>query len=174
VFRRPSLPLKEVSIFTDGACRGNPGPGGYGVVLVAGFHRRELSGGFERTTNNRMELLAAIAGLEELKQPCRVTLTSDSEYLVNAMTKGWLPKWKGLGWMRNPGKRLRNEDLWKRLDTAAARHEVQWKWVRGHTGHDENERCDLLAVQAAEKPGREVDGGYLRQESLDAGEAELF
>ncbi|MFP6865308.1 MAG: ribonuclease HI [Roseibacillus sp.] len=166
--------MKEVEIFTDGACRGNPGPGGYGVILRIGTHRRELSAGFEKTTNNRMELLGAIAGLEQLKQPCRVVLASDSTYLVNAMTKGWLRKWKGFGWMRGPGRRLRNEDLWKRLDAAQANHEVIWKWVKGHAGHDENERCDDLAVQGAEGSGRVVDEGYLREEALDAGEAELF
>ena len=171
---RPCARLKEVAIYTDGACRGNPGPGGYGVILSTGKHRKELSGGFERTTNNRMELLAAIAGLEQLRQPCQVTLASDSKYLINAMTRGWLRKWKGLGWMRGPGKRLRNEDLWKRLDEAAARHEVTWKWVRGHTGHAENERCDELAVAAAEGERRTVDEGYLREAALDAGETELF
>lgn len=166
--------MKEVEIFTDGACKGNPGPGGYGVILRAGKHRKELSGGFEKTTNNRMELLAAIAGLEQLKQPCRVTVVSDSKYLVNAMTKGWLRKWKGIGWRRGPGKRLRNEDLWKRLDEAQAKHEVTWKWVKGHAGHAENERCDELAVQGAEGRTREVDEGYLREEAFDAGESELL
>ena len=168
--------MKDVSIYTDGACRGNPGPGGYGVILKSGAHRKELSGGFEKTTNNRMELFAAIAGLEQLKKPCRVTLSSDSKYLVNAMTKGWLRKWKGLGWMRGPGAgmRLRNEDLWKRLDQAAARHEVTWKWVRGHAGHAGNERCDVLAVEAAEGKGRSVDEGYLREEAFNAGETELL
>ena len=132
------MPLKEVEIFSDGACRGNPGPGGYGVVLKFGAHRGELSRGFARTTNNRMELLGAIAGLEELKHSCRVTLCSDSSYLVNAMTRGWLKKWKALGWRRGPGQRLRNEDLWKRLDAACEGHEVNWQWVKGHAGHAEN------------------------------------
>lgn len=173
-FCRPSARLKEVSICTDGACRGNPGPGGYGVILKSGAHYKELSAGFDKTTNNRMELRAAIAGLEQLKNPCRVTLFSDSKYLINAMTKGWLRKWKGLGWMRGPGKRLRNEDLWKRVHEAAARHHVTWKWVRGHAGHAENERCDELAVNAAEGKGRAVDEGYLREEALNAGEENLF
>jgi ribonuclease HI len=166
--------LKEVAIYTDGACRGNPGPGGYGTILAAGRHRKELSGGFERTTNNRMELLAAIAGLEALKHASRVTLTSDSKYLVDAMTKGWLAGWKAKGWMRGKGQRLRNEDLWKRLDVAQSRHEVSWKWVRGHDGHAENERCDELAVIAADGSGRQIDAGYLHEAALDEGEAELL
>ena len=136
------------------------------MVLTSGSHRRELSGGFARTTNNRMELLAAIAGLEELKQPCRVTVSSDSRYLVNAMTRGWLQKWKGLGWMRGPGQRLRNEDLWKRLDAACGQHELHWQWVKGHAGHVENERCDFLAVAAAEGDDLPSDGGYLEQAHL--------
>jgi ribonuclease HI len=166
--------LKEVEIFTDGACRGNPGPGGYGVVLKSGTHRRELSGGFARTTNNRMELLAAIAGLEELKQPCRVMVSSDSRYLVNAMTRGWLQKWKGLGWRRGPGQRLRNEDLWKRLDVVCGQHELHWQWVKGHAGHVENERCDFLAVAAAEGDDLPSDEGYLEQEQLAGEEPGLF
>ncbi|NIP94992.1 MAG: ribonuclease HI [Akkermansiaceae bacterium] len=166
--------MKEVWIFTDGACRGNPGPGGYGVLLVAGVHRKELSGGFDKTTNNRMELMAAISGLEQLRKPCRVILISDSRYLVNAMTRDWVGKWKRLGWRRGPRKRLRNEDLWKRLDAARENHEVEWRWIRGHAGHSENERCDFLAVQAAGGPGRIVDAGYLREEALDGGDAELI
>lgn len=161
-------------MFTDGACRGNPGPGGYAVILRFGSHRKELNGGFLKTTNNRMELFAAIAGLEQLKQRCRVTISSDSKYLVNAMTKGWLRKWKGLGWVRGPGKRLRNEDLWKRLDAARDSHDVTWLWVKGHAGHAENERCDELAVAGAEESHRPVDEGYVREEALDAGEAELL
>lgn len=121
-----------------------------------------------------MELLAAIAGLEQLKHACRVTVSSDSKYLVNAMTKGWLRKWKALGWRRGPGKRLRNEDLWKRLDLAREQHEVCWVWVKGHAGHDENERCDALAVARAQSAERFVDAGYLQEEALDAGEAGLL
>ncbi len=166
--------LKEVEIFTDGACRGNPGPGGYGVVLTSGDHRRELSAGFACTTNNRMELLAAIAGLEGLKEPCRVHLCSDSKYLINAMTCGWLRKWKELGWRRGPGQRLRNVDLWKRLDAACGPHELHWHWVKGHAGHVENERCDFLAVAAAEGDDLPSDGGYLEQEQLAGEEPGLF
>lgn len=170
----PCRRLKKVSIFTDGACRGNPGPGGYGVILIWGAHRRELQAGFERTTNNRMELLAAIAGLDELKQACRVTLTSDSRYLVDAMTKGWLRGWKHRGWRRGPGKRLRNEDLWRQLDFVQSRHEVSWTWLRGHAGHPENERCDQLAVQAAVGDRLLVDEGYLREEALSSVEEGLL
>ena len=168
------MTLKEVEIFTDGACRGNPGPGGYGVVLTSGEHRRELSAGFARTTNNRMELLAAIAGLEGLKEPCRVCLCSDSKYLINAMTRGWLRKWKGLGWRRGPGQRLRNEDLWKRLDTACREHEMHWQWVKGHSGHSENECCDALAVEAAEGSDLPPDEGYLNEEQLAGDPPGLF
>ncbi|MFP6884399.1 MAG: ribonuclease HI [Roseibacillus sp.] len=168
------MPLKEVEIFSDGACRGNPGPGGYGVVLKFGAHRGELSRGFARTTNNRMELLGAIAGLEELKHSCLVTLCSDSRYLVNAMTRGWLKKWKALGWRRGPGQRLRNEDLWKRLDAACEGHEVNWQWVKGHAGHAENERCDVLAVQATEQSELPADEGYLDEEQLSGEDPGLF
>ena len=144
------------------------------MVLTSGSHRRELSGGFARTTNNRMELLAAITGLEGLKQPCRVLLSSDSKYLINAMTRGWLRKWKGLGWRRGPGQRLRNEDLWKRLDAACGGHELQWQRVKGHAGHVENERCDFLAVAAAEGDDLPSDEGYLEQERLAGEEPGLF
>ena len=112
----------EVSIYTDGACRGNPGPGGFGVILVSGKRHKEFSGGYVKTTNNRMELMAAICGLEALRTPCTVTLWSDSKYLVDALTKGWLRGWRAKGWTRGPGKRLKNEDLWKRLHQAQAVH----------------------------------------------------
>ena len=163
-----------MEIFTDGACRGNPGPGGYGVVLTSGSRRREMSGGFSRTTNNRMELLAAIAGLEGLKRPCRVRLSSDSKYLIDAMTRGWLKKWKRLGWRRGPGLRLRNEDLWKRLDAACENHDLDWQWVKGHAGHIENERCDSLAVAAAEGFELPADEGYLNEEKFPGDAPDLF
>ena len=172
--RRTSKTLKEVEIFTDGSCRGNPGPGGYGVILRSGSNCKELSGGFSRTTNNRMELFAAIAGLEALRGPCRVKLFSDSKYLVHALTRGWLRRWKDLGWCRGRGQRLRNEDLWKRLDMARQPHEVAWRWVKGHAGHADNERCDQLAVQAAEGSGQVEDEGYLHEEWLSEGGRELF
>jgi len=148
-------------LYTDGACSNNPGPGGYGVVLVYDSNRRELSGGFQRTTNNRMEIFAAIAGLEALKEPCRVTLTSDSQYLVNGIQKGWALKWKANGWMRNKKEKAINPDLWERLLRLCDIHDVHFEWVRGHAGHPENERCDELATAAARGPDKAVDSGYL-------------
>jgi len=139
---------KEVMIYTDGACSGNPGPGGYGVVLVYNGHRKELSGGFKNTTNNRMEIMAAIKGLEALKTPCKVVLTSDSKYLIDAIEKGWVNKWKANGWMRNKTDKALNVDLWKRLLELMEIHDVEFKWIKGHAGHPENERCDQLAVAA--------------------------
>jgi ribonuclease HI len=136
-----------VEIFTDGACSGNPGPGGWGVVLRSGDYERELSGGEPATTNNRMELLAAISGLEALKRPCRVKLYTDSQYLRDGITQ-WLPAWKRRGWRTADKKPVKNLDLWQHLEAAASRHEVEWHWVRGHAGHPENERADALARAA--------------------------
>ena len=153
---------KQVEIFTDGACRRNPGPGGYGVVLLHESRRRELSGGFRLTTNNRMEILAAIVGLEALKEPCRVRLYSDSQYLVNAIEKGWAARWRANGWMRNQREPAVNPDLWERLLELCRVHQVQFLWVRGHAGHPENERCDRLATAAADGPDPAVDEGYER------------
>lgn len=138
--------MKEVEIYTDGACRGNPGRGGWGAILVYGKHERELSGGEPNTTNNRMELTAAIAGLEALKEPCRVTLYSDSKYLVDAYLLGWIETWKKAGWRRG----LKNPDLWQRLYALTETHEVSFVWVKGHNGHDYNERCDALATAFAD------------------------
>lgn len=151
---------KSVIIYTDGACLGNPGPGGYGVVLIYGRHRKELSGGFRLTTNNRMELSAAIAGLKVLKSPCIVTLHTDSQYLVNAMTRGWALKWRGQGWMRTKKDRAQNPDLWEQMLTLCSRHDVTFKWVRGHAGDAENERCDTLAASAARRDDLPPDEGY--------------
>ncbi len=136
--------MDEVEIFTDGACRGNPGPGGWGALLRYGRHERELYGGERETTNNRMELMAAIRALESLKRPCRVRLTTDSTYVKKGITE-WLPNWKKRGWKTAARKPVKNVDLWKRLDEAVQRHDVRWHWVRGHTGHPENERADQLA-----------------------------
>lgn len=148
--------MKEVTIFTDGACRGNPGPGGYGVILQytredGQMFRKELSAGFRLTTNNRMEILAAVAGLSALKTPCRITLYSDSQYLVNAMNQGWVKKWQSNGWYRDAKKKekAKNEDLWKALTAAAKPHEVTFRWVKGHAENPDNNRCDELAVAAA-------------------------
>jgi ribonuclease HI len=150
---------KRVQIFSDGSCLGNPGPGGYGVVLVYGGHRKELSRGFRLTTNNRMELLAAIVGLQSLKQPCHVTLTSDSQYVRQGITQ-WIKGWKKNGWRTSSKSPVKNADLWRQLDEAAQRHEVEWKWVKGHAGHPENERCDILARTAAESRPSHTDEAY--------------
>ena len=134
----------KVELFTDGACSGNPGPGGWGAILRWNGHERELAGGEAETTNNRMEMLAAIHGLEALKRPSEVVLTTDSQYVMKGITE-WLPGWKQRGWKTAAKKPVKNQDLWQRLDTALQRHRVEWKWVRGHSGHDENERVDALA-----------------------------
>jgi ribonuclease HI len=152
--------MKQVNLYTDGACSHNPGPGGYGVVLMYDAHRKELSGGFRRTTNNRMEILAAIVGLESLKEPCQVTLYSDSQYLVDSITKGWAIRWQAKGWMRNSKDKAINPDLWERLLKLCKIHKVQFQWVRGHAGHKENERCDELATAAVKGSGLAVDEVY--------------
>ena len=144
----------KVKIYTDGSARGNPGPGGYGTVLLytapsGKEHRRELSGGYENTTNNRMELMAAIAGLEALIRPCHVDLYSDSQYLVKAFNEHWIDNWKKKHWKKNGKEMVKNVDLWKRLLAAMEPHEVVYHWVKGHAGHPENEMCDTLAVEAA-------------------------
>jgi ribonuclease HI len=139
--------MKKVTIYTDGACRGNPGPGGYGVILTYGSARRELSGGEPTTTNNRMELRAAIEGLRALREPCEVTLYSDSRYLVDAINEGWARSWQKTAWK---GGKAKNPDLWEQLLSLLDVHRVTFLWVRGHDGHEENERCDALATAAAD------------------------
>jgi ribonuclease HI len=134
----------KVVIFTDGACSGNPGPGGYGAILVSGGHRKEIKGGEKDTTNNRMELMAAIAALEALSRPCAVELHTDSQYLRLGITQ-WLAGWKKNGWRTAARQPVKNEDLWRRLEEAAQRHRIDWRWVKGHAGHDQNERADELA-----------------------------
>jgi ribonuclease HI len=151
---------KQVMIYTDGGCSPNPGAGGYGVILVYGSHRRELSGGYRRTTNNRMELLAAIRGLEALKEPCDVRLFSDSQYVVNGIQKGWARRWRSNGWRRNKTELAENCDLWEQLLTLCEKHSVQFEWIRGHNGHRENERCDKLAGDAARQNGLPCDRQY--------------
>lgn len=138
--------IKTVEIFTDGACSGNPGPGGYGVILRYGETEKELSGGAAETTNNRMELMGVIAGLSALKEPCRIILTTDSKYVVDSITKGWVYGWKKKGWIKSDKKPALNVDLWERLLPLLEKHEVEFNWVKGHAGHPENERCDRLAV----------------------------
>ncbi len=151
--------MKKVEIFTDGACSGNPGPGGYGTILKYQGHTKELSAGYKQTTNNRMELMAIIQGLEALKEPCEVTVYSDSRYIVDAINKGWLNKWAKNHWMRNKKEAAKNIDLWQRLLTQLQRHKVRFVWVKGHAGHPENERCDELAVKASQNPTL-TDQGY--------------
>ena len=141
---------KKVEIFTDGACSGNPGPGGWGTILRYGEVEKEMFGGDADTTNNRMELMAAIRGLEALSRPCDVTVYTDSTYVQKGITE-WLPGWKKRGWKTADKKPVKNDDLWKRLDIAAARHQVQWSWVKGHAGHPENERADQLARQGVQQ-----------------------
>ncbi len=143
--------MKEVYLYTDGACRGNPGRGGWGAILKYGAYEKELSGGEESTTNNRMELLGAINGLEALREPCRVILTSDSKYLVDGMTKGWAASWRAKGWKKSDGKPALNIELWDRLLSLCEKHDVEFVWVKGHDGHSENERCDILATTFADK-----------------------
>lgn len=152
--------VKQVTIYTDGGCDPNPGAGGYGVVLLYGSHRKELSGGFRLTTNNRMEIYAAIQGLEALKQPCQVQLYSDSEYLVNAIMKGWAKRWKSRGWMRNSKEKALNPDLWERLLALCEVHQVTFTWLKGHAGTAGNERCDQLAMQALRRKDLPTDEGY--------------
>ena len=138
---------KKVCIYTDGACSGNPGPGGWAAVLKFGEHRKELCGGAEDTTNNRMELTAVIEGLAALKEPCAVELTSDSKYVIDSVTKGWVYGWKKKGWVKADKKPALNVDLWERLLPLLQTHEVTFRWIKGHSGHPENERCDKLAVE---------------------------
>lgn len=147
----------SIQVYTDGAARGNPGPGGYGVVLLSGPHRKELSEGYKKTTNNRMELLAVIAGLEALKaEGCNVTIYSDSEYVVNAVTKGWV-----FGWEQKRFKDKKNPDLWIRFLKVYRKHRVSFVWVKGHAGHPLNERCDQLATAAADGFNLKEDIGYI-------------
>lgn len=149
--------MKHVKIYTDGACKGNPGPGGWSAVIVYGGAEKELSGGEAATTNNRMELIGAISGLGALKEPCEVTLYSDSKYLVDAVNLGWARTWKSRGWVKADKKPALNKDLWQRLLELLQIHKVTFIWVKGHAGHSYNERCDKLAVAEAER--------YLKKEN---------
>ena len=145
--------MTDVEIFTDGACKGNPGPGGWAALLRIGGSERELSGGEPQTTNNRMEMTAALRALEALTRPCRVTLTTDSRYVMDGLTK-WIAGWQRNGWRTADRKPVKNADLWQALIAAAAPHRIDWRWVKGHAGHDENERVDRLACAEAAKFGR--------------------
>ncbi len=159
--------MQEVKIFTDGACRGNPGPGGYGVVLEFTdskdqLHVKELSGGYLCTTNNRMELMAVLKGFEILTKPCHVQVYSDSQYIVNAFNLGWLNSWVLNGWSRGKKKEpVKNEDLWRIILDHTTKHQTEFIWVRGHDGHPQNERCDVLATQAADGEGLLKDNGFI-------------
>lgn len=157
--------MKEVKIYTDGACRGNPdGPGGYGVVLeyedkLGKLHTKELSGGYKSTTNNRMELMAVLKGLEAIKKPCKIKIYTDSQYIVNSFNKGWLNNWILNNWKRGKNKKepVKNEDLWKKILKAKELHSVEFIWVKGHDGHPQNERCDYLATNAADSSDLKID-----------------
>jgi ribonuclease HI len=142
--------MDKIDIFTDGACSGNPGPGGWGAILRSKGVEKELSGGEKDTTNNRMEMMAVIAGLEALTRPCEVTVTTDSQYVMKGMME-WLPGWKKRNWLTASKQPVKNVDLWQRMEKAATNHKLDWVWVRGHQGHAENERADQLAVAAREK-----------------------
>ena len=152
--------LMTVTLFSDGSSRGNPGPGGYGTILryvdsTGKVHEREYSEGFPDTTNNRMELMGVITGLENLKKPCRVHIVSDSRYVVDAFQKHWIDSWQQKGWKGSDKKPVKNIDLWQRLLTAAEEHELEFTWIKGHNGHPENERCDALATSAADRAAEE-------------------
>lgn len=143
--------MKKVTLYTDGACSGNPGPGGWGAILRYGDREKELSGGERETTNNRMELTAVISGLEALREPCEVEIVTDSKYVSDAVTKGWAAKWRENGWMRTKKDRALNPELWEKLLDLISRHKVTFTWVKGHAGHPENERCDSMAVAESMK-----------------------
>lgn len=151
--------LKKIEIFTDGSCLGNPGPGGYAAILRYKQNERILSEGYYRTTNNRMELLAAIVALEAVKEKCYITLYSDSQYLKNGIMS-WIFNWKKNGWKTSQKKSVKNADLWRRLDNVATVHQIDWHWVKGHAGHEENERCDVIAKEAANSPSK-TDEGFI-------------
>ena len=155
-----------MTIYTDGGCIGNPGPGGYGVVLIAGKQRQEISAGYRLTTNNRMELTAAIAGLNALSSRSKVTLYSDSRYLVDGMTKGWAAQWRARGWRKAGRGKALNADLWQNLLDLSERHEVNFIWIQGHSGNHENERCDQLSMQAARQHNLPLDPGYEPEQKI--------
>lgn len=143
--------MKEVQLFTDGACSGNPGPGGWGAILRYGKYEKEISGGAGETTNNRMELTAAIEGLSQLTEPCIVTLVTDSQYVCNGIEKGWAKSWQRNGWKKADKKPAQNADLWEKLLELCERHKVTFKWIKGHAGYAENERCDRMAVEQSRR-----------------------
>lgn len=143
--------MKTVDIYSDGACSGNPGPGGWGAILRYKKYERQMSGGEKQTTNNRMELLAIISALNALNEPCKVFIHSDSKYVIDAVVQGWAKKWRANGWMRNKKDKALNVDLWEQLLELLDKHEVEFEWIKGHSGHPENEKCDQLAVKESQK-----------------------
>lgn len=145
--------MKQVEVYTDGACSGNPGPGGWGAILRYKAHEKELSGGEAETTNNRMELMALIAALEQLKEPCEIDLCSDSQYVINGLQKGWAKGWRARGWKKADKSPALNSDLWARLLDLSEAHTIHYNWIKGHAGHPENERCDRLAVEQSKRFG---------------------
>ena len=145
--------MKHIQIFTDGACSGNPGPGGWGAILRYKAHEKELSGGEAETTNNRMELMALIAALEQLKEPCEIDLCSDSQYVINGLQKGWAKGWRARGWKKADKSPALNSDIWARLLDLSEAHTIHYNWIKGHAGHPENERCDRLAVEQSKRFG---------------------
>lgn len=151
--------MKSIQLFTDGSCLGNPGPGGYGALLIYNGHNKELSEGFKTTTNNRMEMLAVIKGLQALNQRCKVDITTDSTYVKDGITK-WIFNWKKNGWKTSQKKPVKNADLWQQLDAEVNKHDINWHWVKGHSGHPENERVDDLAREAAEASPIKIDEGF--------------
>lgn len=157
----PDQELKDVVVYTDGACKGNPGPGGYCAVLVYGEKRRNVTGGYRLTTNNRMEMMAAIAALETLRYPCRVTIWTDSKYLHDSIELGWAKRWRSKGWVTKDGKKAANPDLWERLLGLCDTHQVKFQWIKGHAGHEENELCDALSVAESQRTDLPEDEGYV-------------
>lgn len=156
-----------VEIYTDGACSGNPGPGGYGVILKYGAHDKEFSGAYRETTNNRMEIMAAIVGLQKLTRPCNVTVYSDSQYLVDAMNKGWAISWRNNNWRLKSKGKAKNIDLWQLLLELVSNHQVKWVWVRGHAENPYNNRCDKLATTAIKDKKPQEDEGYLKDSKIE-------
>lgn len=154
---------KKVVAYTDGSCLGNPGPGGWAALMRCGEHEKELVGGNARTTNNRMEMMAVIAALEALIEPCVVLVVTDSQYVCHAIEKKWLVNWQKKGWKTADKKPVKNRDLWERMVPLLAHHTVRFTWVRGHAGHPENERCDVLAREFAARPGLEPDAGFVSE-----------
>ena len=157
-----SQEIKKITIYTDGACTGNPGAGGYGAVIIDGKERKQISGGFRLTTNNRMEMMAAIAALQTLETKSSITLHSDSKYIVDAVTKGWAKRWQANNWKRNSKEKAKNPDLWQELLDLCHKHQIDFVWVKGHAGIPDNELCDRLAVAAANQSGLPEDTGYVQ------------